>query len=521
MSPQQLLGTKPTVTDDIYALGATLYELLTGKPPFFTGDIATQVRTVNPPSLAARRTELDIVAEPIPYAWEQVILACLAKRPEDRPQSAGEVARRIGLGPDLASAPAGEAPVADDGDTVPAGKVLAGSPPASVGATRPVWSRQRAFLLGAVGLVGLIGLVCLLWRSCAPRRSRTIASAPAMPTRVAIPGEKAKPAPATPSPVVTPLEEVKPPPAPAAGAIMVQTNTEMAAADVRDKEAPRTREIKVTSAPEKSPYPQPGQPWVNTLGMKFASVPGAGVLFAVWDTRVQDFEAFVKESGYDATGGMYSLGSDGWKQRGNTWRSPGFPQGGTHPVCGVSWNDAKAFCAWLTEKERREGRLGPDQEYRLPTDAEWSVAAGLDEPRGGTPQSKSLGIKSVYPWGPQWPPPSGAGNYAGREARDRAWPSDWSVIDAYGDGYSRTSPVGSFTANRFGLYDMGGNVWQWCEDCFNGSSGSRVLRGGSFASNLAGDLLSSNRNISDPDKRYDFDGFRCVLVAVVQDGRDH
>jgi formylglycine-generating enzyme required for sulfatase activity len=63
-------------------------------------------------------------------------------------------------------------------------------------------------------------------------------------------------------------------------------------------------------------------------------------------------------------------------------------------------------------------------------------------------------------------------------------------------------------------------VWQSCEDFYNGSSGSRVLRGGSFASNLAGDLLASNRNISDPDKRYDFDGFRCVL-AVVQDGYDH
>jgi formylglycine-generating enzyme required for sulfatase activity len=179
----------------------------------------------------------------------------------------------------------------------------------------------------------------------------------------------------------------------------------------------------------------------------------------------------------------------------------------------VSWNDAKAFCTWLTEKERREGRLSPDQEYRLPADAEWSMAVGLDEPQSGTPQSKSLQIRSVYPWGTRWPPPSGAGNYAGREVRDGSWPADWSVIDGYGDGYPRTSPVSSFTVNRFGLYDMGGNVWQWCEDFYNGSGGSRVLRGGSFGSNLAGDLLSSNRNIGDSDKRYDFAGFRCVIAA--------
>jgi hypothetical protein len=68
-------------------------------------------------------------------------------------------------------------------------------------------------------------------------------------------------------------------------------------------------------------------PWVNSLGMKFVPVAGTQVLFSVWDTRVQDFENFVKSTGYDATGGMFSLGKDGRKQRGATWREPGFKQG--------------------------------------------------------------------------------------------------------------------------------------------------------------------------------------------------
>ncbi len=269
----------------------------------------------------------------------------------------------------------------------------------------------------------------------------------------------------------------------------------------------------VSAALEKQTYPEPGQAWENTLGMKFAPVLGTGVLFCIWDTRVQDFEAFVKETSYDATGGMYSIGNDGWQQRGDSWRSPGFPQGPTHPVCGVNWDDAKAFCQWLTEKERREGRLAANQEYRLPTDAEWSVAAGLNEQSGGTPQSKDGRIPGVYPWGTQWPPPRGAGNFAGTEVRDGNWPSNWSVIEGYNDGYPRTSPVGSFGANRYGLYDMTGNVWLWCEDFYNGSNGSRVLRGGSFI-NLGSDtLLSSYRGSDAPGDRYGIYGFRCVLVV--------
>jgi hypothetical protein len=262
------------------------------------------------------------------------------------------------------------------------------------------------------------------------------------------------------------------------------------------------------------PGPQPGAPWENSLGMKFVPVPGTAVLFSVWDTRVKDFEAFVRATGRDATADMYTLRPNGWKPRGDTWRNPGFAQGPTHPVCGVSWDDAKAFCAWLTAKERAEARLGPAQEYRLPTDAEWSVAVGLDEGPGGTPREKSGRVADVYPWGAQWPPPKGAGNYAGSEARDANWPESAGVIEGYDDGYARTSPVGSFAANRFGLYDMGGNVWQWCEDWFDTDRSFRVLRGASFSDQGSGDLLSSTRFNFGPGVRYDVVGFRCVVTVA-------
>ena len=98
MSPQQLLGEAPAATDDIYALGATLYELLSSKPPFFGGDIAAQVREVTPPWVAERREKLGIAGEAVPKPWEEAIAACLAKNPGDRPQRAVDLARRLGLG---------------------------------------------------------------------------------------------------------------------------------------------------------------------------------------------------------------------------------------------------------------------------------------------------------------------------------------------------------------------------------------------------------------------------------------
>ena len=146
------------------------------------------------------------------------------------------------------------------------------------------------------------------------------------------------------------------------------------------------------------------------------------VLFSVWDTRVQDFETFVKSTDYDATGGMYSLGKDGWQRIGDTRKEPGFSQGWTHPVVGVSWNDSKEFCKWLTKRERSAGDLPQDRGYRLPKDEEWSVAVGLKNEVGTTPEEKSRKI-NLYPWDvPQkrdksWPPPAGAGNYAGQEGR--------------------------------------------------------------------------------------------------------
>jgi len=218
--------------------------------------------------------------------------------------------------------------------------------------------------------------------------------------------------------------------------------------------------------------------FVNSLGMKFVPVLGTDVLFCIWETRVQDYQAFVIATG-------------------QSWEKPNFEQGPTHPAVNVSLQDVKAFCAWLTKKEQGEGRLRAVESYRLPTDAEWSVAVGLGPETGSTPREKDGKIKDVYPWGKQWPPPRGAGSYDSRLKVD---------------DYEYTSPVGSFAANEFGLFDMGGNVWEWCEDLYEPGTEWRVVRGASWYNGTPGRLLSSRRGAL-PGLRNVCSGFRCVLVV--------
>jgi len=240
--------------------------------------------------------------------------------------------------------------------------------------------------------------------------------------------------------------------------------------------------------------------WTNSLGMVLVKVPGSAALFSIWDTRVQDYQI------YAASGGGIDVS---WKNV--EYKGVRVSDGPAHPVTMVSWDEAKAFCAWLTAQEQADGVISSQQFYRLPTDAEWSVAVGLPDEAGSTPKEKDGKIKDVYPWGSSWPPPSGAGNYADSSAKARF--TDWTVIEGYSDGYATTSPVGSFSANQFGLYDMGGNVWQWCEDWYDGNQKYRVLRGASCYNYYPRNLLSSYRSRRTPDYRYFLIGFRCVLVG--------
>ena len=95
MSPQQLDGEGGNHFDDVYSLGASIYELLTSKPPFYSGNVDRQIREKIPPPMMQRRKELGVEGDPIDAVWEEVVAACLAKNPARRPQTVAEIAKRL------------------------------------------------------------------------------------------------------------------------------------------------------------------------------------------------------------------------------------------------------------------------------------------------------------------------------------------------------------------------------------------------------------------------------------------
>jgi formylglycine-generating enzyme required for sulfatase activity len=291
---------------------------------------------------------------------------------------------------------------------------------------------------------------------------------------------------------------------------------------------------------------EPGKTITNSIGMRLTLIPAGEFLMGSPDdekeardrekpqhrvritqpfylgvtevTRGQ-FRRFVDETDYQTEAEKDGKGGWGWSEEAKkragprqprfeqnpryTWQNPGFEQTDEHPVVNVSWNDAVAFAAWLS---RKEGKT-----YRLPTEAEWEYAC-----RAGTTTRYSCGDD-----------PEGlaaVGNIA--DGTVKAKYPDWPGTIAARDGYIYTAPAGKFQPNRFGLYDMHGNVFEWCSDGFAdeyykqspvddppGAAGAalRVLRGGGWALEPPG-CRSAWRSRHEPEFRSSTVGFRLARV---------
>jgi formylglycine-generating enzyme required for sulfatase activity/tRNA A-37 threonylcarbamoyl transferase component Bud32 len=289
----------------------------------------------------------------------------------------------------------------------------------------------------------------------------------------------------------------------------------------------------VPTAPSAAPKTTPALPRevINSIGMKLAQIPAGKFLMgspadeparsndeqqheveitrAFWlgvhPVTVGQFRAFVQATGYrtqaEREGGAYGYVGTEWKMDARfNWQNPGFKQDDNHPVVCVSWGDAQEFCTWLTKSE--SGRL-----YRLPTEAEWEYSC-----RGGASESYPFHIGQ-----PLTALSSTQANFDGNFPYGGA---------AKGPYLERTTPVGSYQPNAFGLFDMHGNVWEWCRDWYKDDyyqpspkadppgppEGShRVYRGGSWNS-YGRFCRSAHRFRLEPTHRYYSLGFRVSLV---------
>ena len=239
--------------------------------------------------------------------------------------------------------------------------------------------------------------------------------------------------------------------------------------------------------------------------------PGGPLEVAAFDLDAyevtnRDFEAFVEATGFvtEAENWGWSLvfhpqattspeseqrvqGTPWWLAvDGAYWRhprGPGSPAEASLPVVHVSWGDAKAYCEW--------------RDKRLPTEAEWDLAAATGNDGEG---------RAHYPWGDE---PAPEGRWVAN-----VWQGDFPVQDDAADGHTYLAPVGSYPPNVLGVFDLGGNVWEWCDDWYrpDGAGGEKVLKGGSWlcAASYCEGYRNANRNHSAPDSGLDNTGFRCA-----------
>ncbi len=237
------------------------------------------------------------------------------------------------------------------------------------------------------------------------------------------------------------------------------------------------------------------------------------------EVTVGQFRRVVERAGYRTEAETDGKGGLGWDVATGTfhngpqytWRNPGFAQTDEHPVVMVSWNDALAYCKLLSEMEGLKLYDG----YRLPTEAEWEYAC-----RAGTTSRYQFGDD------PEMLPL--VGNVPDGSIKAE-YPDFKNPTIAARDGFSNTAPVGQFRPNAFNLYDMHGNVWEWCQDGYDKNyygqspgadpagplgASARVLRGGAWVSNPLNARSAMRSGTTPGFRNYDL-GFRVVRIQSV------
>ncbi|KAF1048216.1 formylglycine-generating enzyme family protein [Xylophilus sp.] len=236
-------------------------------------------------------------------------------------------------------------------------------------------------------------------------------------------------------------------------------------------------------AVEVAPFSIAAHPITNAQFARFADAAGYTTEAERWGSAFV-FLGHLPPARRAALGAGRVAGTPWWALvDGACWRHPEGPGSdlaarADHPVVQVSWHDAQAFCAWAGA--------------RLPTEAEWEYAA-----RGGLVQQR-------YAWGDDFTP--------GGRWMCNTWQGRFPEYDTGEDGFAGTSPVGAYPPNGYGLFDVAGNVWEWCADRFAPRDDARAMRGGSFLchASYCNRYRVAARSSNTPDSATANIGFRVV-----------
>jgi eukaryotic-like serine/threonine-protein kinase len=463
IAPEQVLGARDVdIRADIYSLGCTFYKLLTGQAPFsgpgYSNVGAKLVAHVHDPIPA-----VTILRPDLPSAVVAVLSRMTAKSPQDRYPTPADLLAAL------------DRPLAEPHQPQPTkSKEKRGHPFWQ----QIRWTRSRM----AIALGGLLLILLGVWVIVRDKDRRELA-------RVHVPEGGS-------------VETAKEDNEKRLPAFSEPPKPELAASVPIAQPLPPRNLTPDSSPPDIAPFDAVQarayqHAWAehlgvqveieNSIGMKFVLIPpgefvmGSTVaaqqigrrflegrleqyeaeqpphrvrltrafFLGTHEVTVADFRRFVTATGHqtraEKEGKAWGYKKDlTWSHvPGRNWRNPGFDQQDTHPVTCVTWDDAMAFCQWLSREDRRA--------YGLPTEAEWEYAC-----RAGT--------HTVFFWGDD--PDSSEGYLNGADETgtpdERSWPYKFHFMD----GYAATSPVGRFKPNAFGLYDMLGNVWEWCADWY-------------------------------------------------------
>jgi eukaryotic-like serine/threonine-protein kinase len=432
IAPEQALNShRADIRSDLYSLGCTFYFLLTARVPFPRDEPMAK--------LVAHQCEEAVPIEQlrpeVPDKVLTIVRKLMAKRPEDRYPTPAELildlAALMPPPPPVPSPPPLAIPVSSTSPLPPAVRPSTGN----ASGKRGRWKVNRWIAAAAILSPLLIGLLVYLFRT-PPVEDRRDDS----PT------------------VSSPKETLKN----SLGMKLVR----IPAGDF------------FIGSPGNEPHHRANEAPSHQVTITEPFYLGAHLV------TVGNFRAFVQAAGYRT-----EAEKAGETRLGHYWLKPGWEQRDDYPVACLSWNDAKAFCDWLSKKETRT--------YRLPTEAEWEYAC-------------RAGSTSAYSYGPD-----------AKKLGEYAW--------YRGNSGAKAHPVGRLKPNRWGLYDLHGNLLEWCGDYYDAKfydkvdlvdphgparGKERVLRGGSWNSE-AHECRSAYRGANKPtEHRNDRGGFRVVLVPV-------